>query len=369
MQTKIIAAYLPQYHETPENNLFWGNGFTDWIAVKNAQPFKKWHYQPKIPLNHFYYDLSKCSHIKWQVELAKNYGVYGFNIYHYWFNSKTHYLGLPSEILLTDKSLDIHFLFTWDNGSWVRNWKNIKHSNEWITDLTSKKSVLAELKYGNKKDWKIHLDYLLPFFSDDRYIKINGKPVFVFFNQNNEPEIIADMVQYWDEQLKAKGFSGLYSLGVKNREQIQVCSNEYCYEPHFSGLMPRSILGKVKGMLLREAGKPYIMSYDKLWKKILENAEKADSHLFPGAFVSYDDTPRRGKTAKIVAGASPDKFEAYMRRLVQISKRQNKEFIFLTAWNEWGEGAFMEPDEKNKYAYLKALQKALNEKGLDYDSY
>ncbi|MBQ0066894.1 MAG: glycoside hydrolase family 99-like domain-containing protein, partial [Phascolarctobacterium sp.] len=130
-KVKVIANYLPQYHRIPENDMWWGEGYTDWVATKNAKPLFEGHRQPRIPLDNNYYDLSDVNTIRWQAQLARKYGVYGFGIYHYWFNSNMQLLQKPAELLLKNKDIDINFMFIWDNSSWIRSWSNIKECNDW----------------------------------------------------------------------------------------------------------------------------------------------------------------------------------------------------------------------------------------------
>jgi len=170
-KTKVFAMYLPQFHETAENSRFWGKGFTDWVAVRNAKPLFEGHIQPKVPESEYYYDLSDKESIKWQAKLAKKMEVSGFGIYHYWFNSEEKTLTKPAEIILDNLDIDIPFFFAWDNASWKRTWSKIK-GNDWSPLLDEKKNeqkkgpeILIEYRVGNEEDWKIHFDYLLPFFS------------------------------------------------------------------------------------------------------------------------------------------------------------------------------------------------------------
>ena len=130
MKTKLIAWYLPQYHCIPENNVFWGEGFTDWVTVKKARPLFKGHQQPKTPLNNNYYDLSIKENVTWQAKLAKDYGIYGFGIYHYWFNNEKNLLTKPLEIIYNNKEIDIHYFMAWDNANWKRSWSAIE-GNSW----------------------------------------------------------------------------------------------------------------------------------------------------------------------------------------------------------------------------------------------
>jgi len=170
--TKIIANYLPQYHRIPENDKWWGEGFTDWVAVKKAISLFDNHRQPRVPLDDNYYDLSEVENIRWQAQLAKDYGIYGFGIYHYWFSSELQLLQTPSEILLSNKDIDIHFMFIWDNFTWKRTWSKLSVGNVWAPSFDEERQqdsnesveddgVLAELKYGDEKEWKIHFEYLL----------------------------------------------------------------------------------------------------------------------------------------------------------------------------------------------------------------
>ena len=182
MNTKIIAWYLPQYHSIPENDEFWGKGFTDWTTVKRAIPLYKNHHQPRIPLYDNYYDLSIKTNIEWQAKLAKKYGVYGFGIYHYWFNNDKNILTKPANIIHDDKNIDINYLFAWDNASWVRSWSAVA-GNAWapIADRNQSKykdrDILIPYILGKERDWKNHYSHLLQHFKDDRYIKDDNKPV------------------------------------------------------------------------------------------------------------------------------------------------------------------------------------------------
>ena len=160
VKTKIIAAYLPQFHETKENNEFWGEGFTDWVGVKKAKPQFRGHIQPKVPLDNKYYDLLDVNTIKWQTTLANKYGVDGFNIYHYWFKNGKKMLNKPAELILENKDINIKFFFSWDNCSWVRSWSSIQGNNWTPENNNGKKQCLLELDYGDEKQWEKHFNYL-----------------------------------------------------------------------------------------------------------------------------------------------------------------------------------------------------------------
>lgn len=365
---KIIANYLPQYHQIPENDEWWGEGFTDWIAVKNARPMYDNHRQPRIPLNNNYYDLSEVENIRWQARLAKEYGIYGFGIYHYWFSSDMQLLEKPSEVLLENRDIDIHFMFIWDNFSWKRTWSNVKNGASYAPafDSSERKNtaddngVLAELKYGDERDWKIHFDYLLKFFKDDRYIKIDNKPVFAFYQARNNFSVIKEMAANWDTLAKEAGFNGIMCLSKDILYPVKL-ERRMKYSP-FQMTSPFLFLKyKLKSKHFLKTGKPGIWDYDEVWKDVLFEAKMSSKDSYLCGFVNYDDSPRRGNRARIIEGGNPEKFEMYMRKLIEISKKQNKEYVFLMAWNEWGEGSYLEPDTYYKYDYLKAIKRITGE--------
>lgn len=376
-ELKIIANYLPQYHEIEENNLFWGKGFTDWITVKRAVNLCENHHHPRVPLGSHYYDLSDENEILRQAQLAKKYGIYGFGIYHYWFSSDKQVLQKPAELILNNKNIDIHFMFTWDNVSWRRTWSNEKFSNAWAPqyDLEGEQQaasngLLLELRYGDRQDWEQHFNYLLPFFRDQRYIKIDNKPVFAIFNQDNEMSVLKEMFKCWGELARKNGFNGITIMGKRNGGRNSFSDFELLYEPIWAGWTNKTLFTRAKGKVERifrvEKQGPQIYDYDEIWNLIVNNAEKDhDSSVIYGAFVGYDDTPRRGSKGKLIAGATPEKFNSYMKKLINICRQKNKEFLFVTAWNEWGEGAYLEPDEEFGYSYLEAIQCAIEGKNYE----
>ena len=232
-----------------------------------------------------------------------------------------------------------------------KNIKNTKMGSE----------ILIPFVLGNKKEWKIHFDYLLPFFSDERYIKINGKPIFIVWNYSEEYEL---MEKYWNNLAVNMGLAGIkfiYKFSYKNN--IPKHNLRFFYEPALSSW--EQLGARMKNKLRRIMHlnpKVRKFSYDKTWKRIINRAKDTDDcNVFYGGFVGYDDTPRRGEKGQLVNSQSPKKFGDYLSRLLKICNKKNKEFLFITAWNEWGEGAYLEPDENNDYAYLEAVKKAIDE--------
>lgn len=365
--TKLIAMYLPQYHETEVNSKFWGKGYTDWVAVRNAQVLFEGHKQPKKPLNDNYYDLSQYESIKWQSSIIKKYGIYGLGIYHYWFNDECNLLEKPARIILDNKDIDVNFLFAWDNISWKRSWDKIK-GNDWAPLRDTKtegisEGILVKYELGNKSNWEKHFNHVLKYLKDDRYIKKDGLPVFLIYHTSDK---VLEMEKYWNELARRNGLNGIYFINRYDKfKRYDRTQNYFYYEPGNSGWGDFSdrLLNKVRLYVGGSGLRRY--NYDKIWGKIIKNAYSSSSNIYSGAFVAYDDTPRRGNASgKIVMGANPEKFEKYLLKLKQISEERRKEFIFITAWNEWGEGAYLEPDTNDGYKYLEAIYNVIHLEGV-----
>lgn len=364
---KIIANYLPQYHRIPENDRWWGEGFTDWVAVKATTPAFNKHNQPRIPLNHNYYSLDNVDAIRWQAEIARKYGVYGFGIYHYWFSSQQHLLQKPAELLLKNKDIDINFMFIWDNLTWKRTWSKLNRGLDWAPKYDDSKDaknagesgILAELIYGTEEDWEKHYNYLLPFFLDKRYIKKGNRPVFAVFQPRNNIDTLNSMAKYWDDLAKNDGFDGILFLS-KDSVWPERLEGKMKYAP-FAPTNKRIFLAyKIREYVAKRKKIIGFYDYDECWKNILLDAKAAKKDTYLCGFVRYDDSPRRGNKARIILNESPHKFEKYLSELLNVSKKQGKEFVFLMAWNEWGEGSYLEPDTADEYAYLDALSRALD---------
>lgn len=360
--TKIIAMYLPQFHCIPENDEFWGKGFTDWTTVRKAKPLFNGHQQPRIPLNDNYYDLSIEQNVVWQSQLAHEYGIHGFGVYHYWFNNEKNLLTKPAEIIRDSDNVKINYFLAWDNASWVRSWSNLS-GNAWspVADKNLRKkgpAIMIKYELGEKKDWEKHYQYVLTHFNSSRYIKINNQPVFVILGYSDE---IKRMCEYWNILAKKDGYKGIFfifrhSNRIPKNEQVY----RFKYEPIQSGWMFPPLLKRLEMKLCKTFHLKFRLrtfDYDKIWTKIIDNAKKdANPLIFHGGFVSYDDTPRRGSRGIVVKNSNPRSFGEHLNTLLNISKQQQKKFVFLTAWNEWGEGAYLEPDTKDKYDYLNMIR-------------
>ena len=350
---KIIAMYLPQFHRVKENDEWWGEGFTEWTTVKNAIPLYEGHYQPRFPRDNNYYDLLQKETMEWQASLMNQYGVDGMCIYHYWFKDGRQILEKPVENLLNWKEINMPFCFCWANETWARSWSKISSKNSWANTFETERDdnnngILLEQKYGGMKEWKQHYEYLLPFFKDDRYIKIDNKPVFVIY-KTSLIVCLQEMIENWNDWAIESGFDGIYIIGANtNYSSKDVVDKVLIHEPqHIAVRTTNSKKGRRD--LLR-------IDYRGAWCELLEGL--AEKGVIYGSFVGYDDTPRRGKEGVVFEGQTPELFKQYLTELLAKNEVNNSPFTFINAWNEWGEGMYLEPDEKDGYAYLEAISYA-----------
>ena len=340
---KLIAMYLPQFHRIKENDKWWGEGYTEWTAVKSADCFFEGHYQPRIPLNNNYYDLLEKSTMEWQAYLMEKYGVFGLCFYHYYFGKGRKLLETPAENLLSWNKIKINYCFSWANETWARTWSKLNKKNTWNSIKEKTKGgdgILIRQEYGGEEEWREHFEYVVPFFRDERYIKYKNMPLFIIHNPE-DIHCLNDMCKKWNEWGKKSGFEGIYFI-TRNYSYRNVNASLYL-EPNYSDLF---FPGRRK-------------SYDDITKLIIGNAAISRKDAYLCVTPGYDDTPRRGQYGEVIYNSSPEKFYEQIRCAMHISKKNNKEFLFLNAWNEWGEGMYVEPDSKFGYGYLESIKKAI----------
>ena len=352
---QIIAMYLPQFHRTEENDKWWGDGYTEWTAVRGAESLYEGHIQPRIPLGNNYYNLLEKSTMAWQADLMRQYGIYGVCMYHYWFNGKK-ILEKPAENLLQWKDIQMPFCFSWANETWARSWSKIEGINAWAEQYEKgqapkKSGILLKQEYGIYEDWKKHFDYLMPFFMDSRYIKVDEKPVFIIYKPMLI-ECLKDMVDSWRELALENGLPGIYVIGT-NVEHSEIFDAVYQQEPQHT-------ITRFYRDRHAEKGIENVIDYGELNELIQEKYIDNKGKTFLGTVARYDDTPRRGKKGTIFKNASPKVFEESLRNILWKSKEIGNEFVFINAWNEWGEGMYLEPDTEEGYSYLEAVAKALD---------
>lgn len=368
-----LALYLPQYHAFKENDEWWGEGYTEWTAVRNAKPLFKGQVEPREPYDGIYYDLSDPSgeRLKIQAEQAKKYGIYGFVFYQYYFTGHK-LMERPMEILLQHPEIDLNYCICWANETWRRAWYDYNEE------------ILMEQKYGNEPEWRAHFEHLLRFFKDERYIKIDGKPVLCIYRTFDIKDLQA-MRSCFDSWAVDEGFPGIYLIGGKTAGDLDtrdICDAYYYFEPGYSlkhgitGLQTaeynistgiRQSANSLKAVFRKsdKGGDNKTMRSDMLLERripidwiydaILKREYAANE--YPGIIARWDNTPRRGYKGLVYTGASAEKFGIILCKLKE--RVPDDSFVFVNAWNEWGEGAMLEPDKAEGYAYLEAIAGAV----------
>ena len=353
VMTKILAMYLPQYHVIPENNEWWGEGFTEWTNVKSAAPLFEGHYQPRIPANENYYDLSNPETMAKQMLLAKHYGIDGFCIYHYWFNGKQ-LLEKPINMLLERENIELPFCFCWANEPWTRTWDG---------DEGSKVTLMGQ-NYGNIEDWQKHYRYLSVFFKRKEYIKVEEKPVLVIYKQEHIDER-KDMLMIWNAMAIEDGFAGIFIINTRRRN----VPDSELYGDAFFDFEPFATIRSALPSELEMATNSYIgnrednagmvygvYDYERICQYMVRRNVINDKHYL-GMCSWWDNSARRGMNSPLLfENADPNVFKQYFKIQYHRAVKANHEFMFINAWNEWGEGTYLEPDERFGLGYLEAIK-------------
>lgn len=364
--TKIFAFYLPQFHQIPENDGWWGEGFTEWTNVKKAKPLFRGHQQPLIPGELGYYNLETPETMKKQAKLAKDYGIDGFVFYHYWFGNSRTLLEKPILNFLNDSTIDIQFCICWANESWKGTWHG-----------AAKNQLLQEQKYLGREDYKKHFQFLLPFFQDQRCLRIEGKPVYQVY----VPENIPDWKVYkttFEELAIQNGLQGIYWIAVRGTKDFEPSKfeiqglinsnlkniNKY-HHVSFEGIYHRYLLSNP---LTRKIFKwPKRIPYSVVRKCLEDNRIEYACDFYPLAIPNWDNTPRTKEEGSVYTGCSPKAFKAHLKICLDTAKNKsnsNKRIVFIKSWNEWAEGNILEPDENNHLGYLEVIE--ILKKGLVY---
>ena len=356
IKSKLIALYLPQYHPTQRNDEWWGKGFTEWTNVGKAKSLFPGHYQPHIPADLGYYDLRLNEVRKAQADMAKEYGVYGFCYYHYWFENGFEELERPFDEVVKLGEPDFPFCLCWANETW--------YSKFWNMDGTISKLPLAEQKYLGEKDNEAHFYRLLPAFKDKRYIKKDGRIVFVIYKPL---EFIgwSEFADQWNKLAKDNGLKGFYFIGYtcdieKQYERIKSLGYDEIiscrlYQTGKNVDLLHRIIHKLQRVIFKY---PIIRNYAECYKEFIGNEEKRND-VIPTLIPNWDHTPRSKRGGLVYINATPENFEKHVKDVGEIIKPKDTEenFCFLKSWNEWGEGNYVEPDLKYGKGFLDILSK------------
>lgn len=355
-RAKAICFYLPQYHPIPENDEWWGKGFTEWTNVAKAKPLFPGHYQPHTPADLGFYDLRLPEAREAQAELARKHGIYGFCYYHYWFNGRR-ILERPFNEVLASGKPDLPFCLCWANENWTRAWDG------------GEKNVLLEQKYSHEDDLA-HIESLMPAFRDERYIRVNGKPLFLVYRTALLPSPLRT-TQLWREAARKAGIGDLYLVRVESHGDC-TDPNEIGFDASvdfapFNGLPspllrgPLSSLAAKLGVFPKAFGSHWIVEYQKVATSLMNRPSPAFKRFYcvtPG----WDNIPRRNHAGVVLLDATPARYERWLRTAVKKTQEQfsgDEKFLFINAWNEWAEGNHLEPDQRWGRAFLEATLRAV----------
>ena len=344
---RLIAFFLPQFHPIPENDRWWGKGFTEWKNVAKAKPLFPGHYQPHVPADLGHYDLRSPETREAQAKLAAQYGIHGFCYYHYWFHGKR-LLEQPVEEILSSGKPEFPFCLCWANEAWSRRWDG------------SDKDILQPQAYSDADD-VAHIRSLIPALADPRAIQIEGKPVFLVYRAKDLPQP-ARTAETWRREVAKVGLKGIFLIAVENSWDLDWDATKegfdakVLFQPRWNRL---SLLDRIP-----IKGKPDLRVYDYgQAAQILSEPDAASYRCYETIFPSWDNSPRTGERAFVFHNATPDAYGRWLREAIARvqSEPADHRVVFINAWNEWAEGAHLEPDQRHGHAWLEATHGALLE--------
>lgn len=353
-KARAIALFLPQFHPIPENDEWWGKGFTEWTNTAKAKPLFRGHYQPHIPADLGFYDLRVAETREQQAEMARAHGIEGFCYYHYWFGGRR-ILNRPFDEMLKSKRPDFPFCVCWANETWSGIWHG------------SPNRTLIQQNYPGLSDHKAHFSTLLPAFEDPRYIRVNGKPLLVIYRPGDLPNTAATL-DYWRQMAIKAGLNGIHFVGNWNDQSdlpaelgfdaamVVPDIKERPWMKHW-----REPVARVRNAINNRLGRPHVVEFAALTKKFL--ARKIRGIHYPGVIHAWDNTPRSGKRGVAYINADPEYFRQMLAAAVKnvADHPPEQRIIFLKSWNEWAEGNHLEPDLRYGKIYLEVLRDVLIE--------
>ena len=365
-KTQFLAYYLPQFHPIPENDEWWGKGFTEWTNVTKAKPLFKNHYQPILPADLGFYDLRVPETQEAQSKLALEYSIDGFVYYQYWFGDDKFLLEKPAEQMLKNPKVEIPFCFCWANETWKGIWHGLDNP-----------SVLIEQKYLGEADYIKYFNYLLPFFKDKRYIKVNNMPMFHIYKLDDIPDLDG-FLKLFNELAISNGFDGIYFVATHGNSQVVLSKpelfgqvgvdvfNTMRYEQSFAcrsgtllGKIERKLFEKLKWTLVSRL--PFVLDYKIAIEKL--NVQFNHDKYIACVFPNWDNSARSGKKSMIFKNSNPELWKIHLNKTVlELKKQENTpRFVIIKSWNEWAEGNHLEPDLKYGHQWLNAVKEVKDE--------
>jgi hypothetical protein len=349
--SRLIALYLPQFHPIPENDEWWGKGFTEWTNTARAKPMFRGHYQPHVPADLGFYDLRVPETRNSQAELAREYGIEAFCYYHYWFAGKR-LLERPFNEVLESGMPDFPFCLCWANETWSGIWHG------------APEKLLIEQTYPGYDDHINHFASLARAFKDNRYLKVDGKPIFFIYRPRQIPKLL-QMTQIWREQARKEGLPGLHMVAM-NVPPSWV-PQEFGFDASVLLNMPllrkqqwisrRQPLKLLKRKYLALRAKPTVYSYSEIYPSLLQNPSSG-IESYPCAVHSWDNTPRSRSNGLVLQGSTPELFRKHLQAAINMARQlpPERRIVLLKSWNEWAEGNHLEPDHRFGRSYLQVIR-------------
>lgn len=358
---KVIAFYLPQFHPIPENDEWWGKGFTEWTNVGKARPLFRGHYQPHVPADLGYYDLRVPETRVAQAEMARKYGVEGFVYWHYWFGNGKRLLERPFNEVLASGNPDFPFALAWANETWKGFAHGLKNRN-----------VLIEQQYPGDEDYIAHFYDVLPAFKDKRYITVDDKPIFLIYKPYQLPDA-AHFIDLWQKLAHENGLKGIYFIAqhqnVKDHNKSEEESLKEVLSWGFSAmnfvrlyniLVTQSFKRRFYDALKRRIFRmPSVRSYQKAIRHFVQPLDR-DENVIPTLIPNWDHSPRSANQALVLHNSTPELFRCHIKDVLDLIKNKSNKLVIVKSWNEWAEGNYLEPDLKWGRSHLEVLKTELD---------
>ena len=360
-RARLIAFYLPQFHPIPENDEWWGKGFTEWTNVAKAKPLFSGHYQPNLPTELGFYDLRVPEVREAQARLAREHGIEAFCYWHYWFGGER-LLERPFQEVLDSGKPDFPFCLAWANESWTGVWHG------------SPSRVLKEQDYPGEADYRRHFEFLLRAFRDPRYFRVSGKPLLVIYRPKNIPDI-AGVVRLWRSLAAENGLPGLYLVatatdpkGIYRESGVDAitiaglirapeCPHHLVRGRLSAGILKHNRLASAFQRLWPWPFPEHVYRYQDVWPKLVVDWP-FDVPLLPSVLPNWDNTPRSGLRGWVLQDPDPELFRLHVRDAMRVIRDQPAEqkILFLKSWNEWAEGNYLEPDRRFGRSFLEVIR-------------
>lgn len=353
---RVIAFYLPQFHPIPENDLWWGKGFTEWTNVAKARPLFPGHYQPHLPADLGFYDLRLREVRVGQAELARAHGIDGFCYYHYWFNGRR-ILERPFNEVLAAGEPDFPFCLCWANENWTRTWDGLE------------REVLLKQSYSAADDLN-HIHWLAEAFSDPRYIRVGGRPLFIVYRSGHLPDA-RQTTDRWRQECARLGVANPFLVRVETMsDRLDPLALGFdaalSFQPEWGNLgkplhrQPWTNNGWIHFLNRLKGDRQNVFEYGDLADRM--EARVSAYRCFQCVAPGWDNTARRGRAATILVGSTPERFRRWMTHALQKEAEEESDgLVFINAWNEWAEGCHLEPDLRYGCRYLEATSDAVSE--------